>query len=96
MSVKDPVTSGSLFWKRAMQEVHNKTMQGLMYEQDYAKTYDADERPLVSVKKNWMPMMTWKDDALILHAVSKGELLDGNKTKATSAFSLDLGVAEKV
>ena len=64
MSAKHPVTSGSLFWQRAMQEVHNKTMQALMYEQDYAKTYDADERPLVSVKKNWMPMMTWKDDAL--------------------------------
>ena len=78
-----------------MEEVHNKTMVALMYEQDYAKTYDADERPLVSVKKNWMPMMTWKDNALILHAVPKGELLNGNKTKATSAFSLDLGVAEK-
>ena len=51
MSAKYPVTSGSLFWKRAMQEVHNKTMQGLMYEQDYAKTYDADERLLVGVKK---------------------------------------------
>ena len=78
-----------------MQEVHNKTMTALMYEQDYAKTYDADERPLVSVKKNWMPMMTWKDNTLILHAVPKGDLMNGNKTKATSAFSLDLGVAEK-
>ena len=95
MSTKHPVTSGSLFWQRAMQEVHNTTMEKLMYEQDYAKTFDADERPLVSVKKNWMPMMTWKDNALILHAVPKGELLNGNKTKATSAFSLDLGVAEK-
>ena len=95
MSAKHPVTSGSLFWKRAMQEVHNKSMQALMYEKDYAKTSDADERPLVSVKKNWMPMMTWKDDALILHAVPKGDLMNGNKTKATNAFSLDLGVAEK-
>ena len=65
MSAKHPVTSGSLFCQRAMQEVHNKTMVALMYEQDYAKTYDADERPLVSVKKNWMPRMTWKDHALI-------------------------------
>ena len=95
MSAKHPMTSGSLFWQRAMQEVHNKTMQALMYEQDYAKTYDADERPLVSVKKNWMPMMTWKDDALVMHAVPKGDLLNGNKTKVTSAFSLDLGVAER-
>ena len=95
MSAKHPVTSGSLFWKRTMQEVHNKTMRALMHEQDTAKTFDADERPLVSVKKNWMPMMTWKDDALILHAVPKGDLMNGNKTKATSASSLDLGVAEK-
>ena len=95
MSAKHPVTSGSLFWKRTMQEVHNKTMRALMHEQDTAKTFDADERPLVSVKKNWMPMMTWKDDALIFHAVPKGDLINGNKTKATNAFSLDLGVAEK-
>ena len=95
MSAKHPVTSGNLFWKRTMQEVHNKTMRALMHEQDTAKTFDADERPLVSVKKNWMPMMTWKDDALVLHAVPKGDLLNGNKTKVTSAFSLDLGVAER-
>ena len=95
MSAKHPVTSGNLFWKRTMQEVHNKTIRALMHEQDTAKTFDADERPLVSVKKNWMPMMTWKDDALVLHAVPKGDLLNGNKTKVTSAFSLDLGVAER-
>ena len=95
MSTKHPVTSGSLFWQRVMQEVHNTTTRQLMYEQDYAKTFDADERPLVIVKKNWMPMMTWKDDALILHAVPKGESLNGNKTKALTTFSLELGVAEK-
>ena len=33
-------------------------MQALMNEQDYAKTYDGDEQPLVSVKKNWMAMTT--------------------------------------
>ena len=41
-------------------------------------------------------MMTWKDNALILHAVPKGDLLNGNKTKALTTFSLDVGVAEKV
>ena len=95
MSAKHPVTSANLFWKRLMQEVHNKTMQALMYEKDYAKTYDGDERPLVSVKKNWMAMMTWKDNALILHAVPKGDFLNGNKTKALTTFSLDVGVAGK-
>ena len=95
MSAKHPVTSGILFWKRFMQEVHNTIMVKLMYEQDYAKTYDADERPPVSVKKNWMLTMTWKDDALVLHAVPKGELLNNNKTLATTTFSFGLGVAEK-
>ena len=71
-------------------------MQALMYEQDYAKTDDGDERPLVIVINNWIPMMTWKDNALILHAVPKGDLLNGNKTKALTTFSLDVGVAEKV
>ena len=71
MSAKYSVTSGSLFWKRLMQEVHNTIMVKLMYEQDYAKTFDRDERLLVSVKKNLMPTMTWKDDALILYAVPK-------------------------
>ena len=39
--------------------------------------------------------MTRKDDALIWHAVSERELLNRLQTKATSAFSLDLAVAEK-
>jgi len=66
-----------------------------MYEQAYSKTYDVDEKPLLYVKKNWMPMMSWKDDALILHAVPKGDLLNINKSKAHTTFSLDLGVAER-
>ena len=69
MSSKQPVTSGNLFWKRVMQEVHNNSMQQLMYEQKYAWTYERDERPHVSVKKNWIPTMTWKNDALILQVV---------------------------
>ena len=39
--------------------------------------------------------MTWKDDALIWNAVSERELLNRLQTKTTSAFSLDLAVAEK-
>ena len=82
MSSKQPVTSGNLFWQRVMQEVHNKSMQQLMVEQKYAWTHQRDERPHVSLKKNWMPTLTWKDDALILPAVREGELLNFTKTKA--------------
>ncbi|CAH3184921.1 unnamed protein product [Porites lobata] len=95
MSSKQPVTSGNLFWKRVMQEVHNKSMQQLMYEQKYAWTHERDERPHVSVKKNWWPTMTCKEDALILHAVPEKELLNFSKTKALTTFSINLAVAEK-
>ena len=95
MSWKQPVTSGNLFWQRVMQEVHNKNMQQLMVEQKYAWTHERDERPHASLKKNWMPTMTWKDHALILHAVREGELLNFTKTKALTTFVIHLAVAEK-
>ena len=91
MSAKHPVTLGGLFWKRAMQEVHNKTMQALTYEQDYAKTYDADERPLVSVKKNWMPMMTWKDYwELLINYYWEGEHYAGTQPSDLSKEVRDI------
>ena len=95
MSAKQPVTSGSLLWKRVMQEVHNKSMQQLMYEQKNAWTRERDERPHVTVKKNWMPTITWKEDALILHAVPERELLNFSHTKALTTFVINLAVAEK-
>ena len=78
-----------------MQVVHNKSMQQLMVERKYAWTHERDERPHVSLKKNWMPMMIWKDDALILPAVREGELLNFTKTKALTTFATHLAVAEK-
>ena len=95
MSAKQSVTTGNEFWKRVMQEVHNKVMQALMNEQDSALAFNADQRPVVSVKKNWMPMMTWKGDALVLHAVPKGDVLKSDKTTTTTTFAMDLGIAER-
>ena len=95
MSAKQSVTTGNEFWKRVMQEVHNKVMQSLMNEQDSALSFNGDERPIVSVKKNWMPMMAWKGDALVLHAVPKGDVLKSDKTTTTSTFAMDLGIAER-
>ena len=95
MSAKQSVTTGSEFWKRVMQEVHNKVMQSLINEQEAALTFNGDERPLVSVKKNWMPRMTWKDDVLVLHAVPKGDVLKSDKTTTTTTFMMDLGIAER-
>ena len=95
MSSKQSVTTGSQFWKRVMQEVHNKVMQALINRQSAALTTDGGEYPVVSVKKNWMPMMTWKGDALVLHAVGKGDLMNANKSKVTSAFTMDLEIAKR-
>ena len=95
MSTKQSVTTGSEFWKRVMQEVHNKVMQSLLNEQDAALRFNADQQPIVSVKKNWMPRMTWKDDVLVLHAVPKGDALKSDKTTTTTTFMMDLGIAER-
>ena len=95
MNSKQPVTSGNLFWQRVMQELLNKSMQQLMVEQKYAWTHERDEPPHVSLKKNWMPTMAWKDNALIFHAVREGELLNFTKTKALTTFAIHLAVAEK-
>ena len=95
MSAKQSVTTGSEFWKRVMQEVHNKVMQALINQQSAAMSHHSDQFPVVSVKKNWMPMMSWKGDALVLHAVGKGDLMNANKSKVTSAFTMDLEIAKR-
>ena len=95
MSAKQSVTTGSEFWKRVMQEVHNKVMRALIKRQSSALTADRGQYPIVSVKKNWMPPMTWKGDALVLHAVPKEDLMNANKSKVTSAFTMDLEIAKR-
>ena len=95
MSSKQSVTTGSEFWKRVMQEVHNKVMQSLLNEQEAALLFNADQRPIVSVKKNWIPRMTWKDDVLVLHAIPKEDAFKSDKTTTTTTFMMDLGIAER-
>ena len=95
MSAKQSVTTGSEFWKRVMQEVHNKVMQALLNRHEAAITFNADQRPIVSVKKNWMPMMSWKDNALVLHAIPKADLLKSDKTTATTTFMMDMEIATR-
>ena len=95
MSAHHSVTSGSEFWQRIMQEMYHTSMDQLLVEQKNAWTTMRDERPQITLKKAWMPTMIWKDDALILSAVTEKELFNRLQTKTTSAFSLDLGVAEK-
>lgn len=42
-----------------------------------------------------MPTLRWKEDALILHAIPKVELMNSAKTTALAFFAIDFSVAEK-
>lgn len=95
MNVDLFVMSGVMFWQRVMQAVHNKVMVKLTKEQEDTLSSDRDEIPIVSVKKNWMPTLRWKEDALILHAIPKVELMNSAKTMALASFAIDFSVAEK-
>ena len=89
------VTSGVLFWQRVMQAVHNKVMIKVAKEKEDALTDDRDEIPIVSIKKNWMPTLSWKGETLILHAIPKVELMNSAKTTALTSFAINYSIAEK-
>ena len=67
----------------------------LTKEQEDTLLSDRDEIPIVGVKKKWMPTLRWKEDALILHAIPKVELMNSAKTTALASFAIDFSVAEK-
>ena len=66
MSADQIVSTGSMFWQRVMQEVHNKIMDKLMKKQTAMLVANRDERPVVFVKKNAMPRLTWNEDSLTI------------------------------
>ena len=95
MNASQIVTTGSMFWKRVMQEVHNNIMHNVMGEQKNWLISDPDKFPIVSVKKSWMPRLSWKDDSLVIHAIPKGDVLKSDKTLTTTKFLINLDVALK-
>ena len=94
MNVDQIVATGSMFWKRVMQEVHNNIMKIVATKQKQVLLTRRDERPVVSVKKNVMPQLTWKDDTLIIHALAKRDLLNVNNI-AMAEFHINLDIALK-
>ena len=55
MSADQIVSTGSMFWQRVMQEVHNKIMDTLMKKQTDILVKERDARPIVFVKKTPCP-----------------------------------------
>ena len=94
MNADQIVATGSMFWKRVMQEVNNKIVTIVATKQRQLLVSRRDERPVVSVKKNGMPQLTWKDDTLVIHALAKEDLLNVHNI-AMAEFHINLDIALK-
>ena len=94
MNANQGVTTGSMFWKRAMQEVHNKIMHNVMNEQMQRLVLEPDERPIVSAKQNAMPRLIWKKGALVIKALPQMDLIKADKKAITDLF-INLDIALK-
>ena len=94
MNASQIVATGSQFWKRVMQEVHNKIMVELMRKQFEMLVANRDERPIVSVKKIAMPQLIWKEESLVIQAVPKKDLLNERQMNMVE-FYINLDIALK-
>ena len=94
MNANQGVTTGSMFWKRAMQEVHNKIMHNVMNEQMHRLILEPDEKPIVSAKQNAVPRLTWKKGAMVINAIPEADLIKADKKAITDLF-INLDIALK-
>ena len=94
MNANQGVTTGSMFWKRAMQEVHNKIMHNVMNEQMQRLILEPDEKPIVSAKQNAVPRLTWNKGAMVINAIPQADLIKGDKKAITDLF-INLDIALK-
>ena len=94
MNANHIVATGSQFWKRVMQGVHNKIMHNVMNEQMQRLVKEPDERPIVSAKQNAMPRLSWKEDALVIHAIPQMDLIKEDKSAISDLF-INLDIALK-
>ena len=94
MNASQIVATGSQFWKRVMQEMHNKMMHNVMAEQMRWLVTEPDQRPIVSAKQNAMPRLTWKKGALVIKALPVTDFLREDK-KAITDFFINLDIALK-
>ena len=94
MNADQIVSTGAMFWQRVMQEVHNKIMAMMMTQQYNLLVNNRDEKPVLFVKKNAMPRLTWKDNALVLHGIPKQDLMNNRQAMMTEFF-INLDIALK-
>ena len=76
MNATQIVSTGSQFWKRVMQTLHNKIMSEVMKDQWNASVAERDRKPIVFVNKHGMPQLSWKGESLVIEAIAKKDLLN--------------------
>ena len=69
-------------------------MHNVMNEQMQRLVKEPDERPIVSAKQNAMPRLSWKEDALVIHAIPQMDLIKEDKSAISDLF-INLDIALK-
>ena len=88
------VATGSQFWKRVMQTMHNYIMYTAMKDQWSELIKNSDRKPIVFVKKHGMPQLSWKGESLVIEAIAKEELLNKNQVNMVE-FYINVDIALK-
>ena len=94
MNTTQIVSTGSQFWKRVMQTMHNFIMYTAMRDQWTSLVKEADRKPIVFLKKHGLPQLSWKGESLVIEAIAKEELLNSNQINMVE-FYINLDIALK-
>ena len=88
------VSTGSEFWKRVKQTLHNRIMTHMMTDQWSALVAEADRKPIVFLNKHGMPQLSWKDESLVIKAIPKKDLMNNQQINMVE-FYINVDIALK-
>ena len=94
MNATQIVSTGSEFWKRVMQTLHDKIMTEVMKDQWNASVAEPDRKPIVFVNKHGMPQLSWKEESLLIKAIPKKDLLNNQQINMVD-FYVNVDIALK-
>ena len=94
MNATQIVSTGSQFWKRVMQTLHNKIMTEVMNHQWKMQVAERDRKPIVFVNKHGIPQLSWKGESLVIEAIAKKNLMN-NRQVSMVEFYINVDIALK-
>ena len=94
MNATQIVSTGSEFWKRVMQTLHDKIMTEVMKDQWNASVTEPDRKPIVFVNKHGMPQLSWKEESLLIKAIPQKNLLNNQQINMVE-FYINVDIALK-